>query len=394
MPDTAFSALDTYPVNRGFDKHYGIIWGVVNSFNPFSLVEGTKPIKNLPEDYYTTHAFTNKAIQYVNDYKQGHKPFFMYLANNAPHWPVQAPKETIKKYEKTYLGGWDSLRRARYERMVNLKLIDRKRYPYVAEEDRAEKWEELNPAEKRNFSRRMATHAAMIGEIDQGVGKLIAQLKKNGQYDNTIFFFMSDNGASPEIPKAPGYDRPSALSDGTPLQYHFPKYGDIGSKVSYTGIGSGWANALNTPYRYWKSESYNGGAKTPFFMTGPGITKGVSNSLGHVMDIMPTCLELTGTLYPSIYKGSKITPMDGHSLVPVMKGKEKKPYQNLFFEHEGGRALISGEYKIVALKRGKWAMYNLNIDKTESNNLIEKETAKAKELIDKWQVWANEMGLK
>jgi arylsulfatase len=112
------------------------------------------------------------------------------------------------------------------------------------------------------------------------------------------------------------------------------------------------------------------------------------------MDIMPTCLELTGTLYPSIYKGSKITPMDGHSLVPVMKGKEKKPYQNLFFEHEGGRALISGEYKIVALKRGKWAMYNLNIDKTESNNLIEKETAKAKELIDKWQVWANEMGLK
>lgn len=393
-PDTTYANLDTYPVNRGFDKHYGIIWGVVNSFNPFSLVEGTKSIKNLPDDYYTTHAFTSKAIDYVNDYKQGNKPFFMYLAYNSPHWPVQAPVETIKKYEKTYLGGWDSLRKVRYDRMVDLKLIDHKQYPYVPEEKNAEKWGELKPAEKRNFSKRMATHAAMVDEIDQGVGKLIAQLKKNRQYKNTIFFFMSDNGASPETPKWPGYDRPSALSDGTPLQYGIPNYGDIGSKVSYVGIGSGWANALNTPYRYWKAESYNGGAKTPFFMTGPGILKGINNSLGHVMDIMPTCLELTGTIYPSVYRGNNITLIDGHSLVPIMKGKDRKSYRNLFFEHEGGRALISGEYKIVALRRGEWAMYNLDVDKTESNNLIEKETLKAKEMITKWQTWAKEMGLK
>lgn len=390
-PDTLYADVNTYPARRGFDKFYGIIWGVVNCYDPFSLVDGVKTVKQVPSDFYTTHAFTDKAIEYVNGYKN--KPFFMYLAYNAPHWPVQAPAETIKKYEDKYLGGWDSLRKVRYNRMVSKKIINTTEYPFIKEEAGALKWDALSPKEKLNFAKRMATHAAMVDEVDKGIGKLVAKLKANKQFDNTIIFFLSDNGASPEIIKIPGYDRPSALRNGTPLQYSVVNYDQIGSAVSYTGIGSGWANALNTPYRYWKAESYNGGSKTPMFMTGPGIKKGMSYSLAHARDIMPTCLEITQTPYPKTYKGNKITSMDGHSLVPVMKGENKDTYKDLYFEHEGGKALISGDYKIVALRKGEWALYNISKDKTETTNLISKEPQKAEELKDKWVLWANKMGL-
>jgi arylsulfatase A-like enzyme len=396
-PDTTFAAIDTYPARRGFDKFYGIIWGVVNSYDPFSLVEGVKAVQNVPIDFYTTHAFTNKAIEYVNSYKKDTKPFFLYLAYNAPHWPVQAPATTIKKYENTYVDGWDVLKKQRYESLLAKKMITKEDYPYTKDEDEALKWDTLTKEEKKSFAQRMATHAAMVDEVDQGVGRLIAQLKANNQYKNTIIFFMSDNGASPEILNVPGYqpgyDRPSALRDGTPLQYGSPEIDKIGSPISYTSIGSGWANALNSPYRYWKKESYNGGAKTPFIMTGPGIKKGTNYSLAHIMDIMPTCLEISNTPYPIVYKGNKITAIDGHSLVPITKGKTVTNYDDLFFEHEGGKALISGDYKIVSLSNEKWALYNLSHDKTETKNIISENPQKANEMISKWEEWAKKMGL-
>lgn len=392
-PDTTYADMDTYPARRGFDKFYGIIWGVVNCYDPFSLVEGVKTVKNVPKDYYTTHAFTDKAVEYVNEYKTGNKPFFMYLAYNAPHWPVQAPAETTKKYEKTYLEGWDVLRKKRYEGLLAKKMIDKSTYPFIEEEAEALKWNSLTASQKQNLAKRMATHAAMIDEVDKGVGRLVEQLKANDQLKNTVIFFLSDNGASPELPKAPGYDRPSALRDGTPLQYGYAELDKIGSAVSYTSIGSGWANAANIPYRYWKKESYNGGSKTPFFMCGPGIKKGVNYTLAHAMDIMPTCLELAGASYPSTYESHEITAKDGHSLVPVMRGKTATNYEDLFFEHEGGKALISGNYKIVALAKGKWALYNLANDNTETTDLIQSQPEKAKEMIAKWNSWAKTMGL-
>lgn len=396
-PDSTFAAVDTYPARRGFDKFYGLIWGVVNYYEPFSLVDGVKAVQNIPKDFYTTHAFTNKAIEYVNEYKKDSKPFFMYLAYNAPHWPVQAPAATIKKYEQTYIDGWDALRKKRYENLVAKKIITKEDYPYINEEDEALKWNTLTEEKKKNFAKRMATHAAMVDEVDQGVGRLIAQLKANNQYENTIIFFLSDNGASPEMLNVPGYqpgyDRPSALRDGTPLQYESPEHDKIGSSVSYTSIGSGWANALNSPYRYWKKESYNGGAKTPFIMVGPGIKKGTNYSLAHVMDILPTCLEISKTSYPTIYKGNQTNTLDGHSLVSIMKGKNATNYKDLFFEHEGGKALISGNYKIVALANEKWALYDLSHDKTETKNIILEKPQKANEMISKWKQWAKQMGL-
>ncbi|SHM16266.1 arylsulfatase [Flavobacterium flevense] len=396
-PDTTFAAIDTYPTRRGFDKFYGVIWGVVNCYDPFSLVEGVKAVQNVPKDYYTTHAFTDKAIEYINSYKKDTKPFFMYLAYNAPHWPVQAPAVTIKKYEKTYIDGWDALKKRRYESLLAKKIITKEDYPYTKEEKEAIKWNTLTAEEKKSFAQRMATHAAMIDEVDQGIGRLIAQLKENNQYDNTIIFFMSDNGASPEMLNTPGYqpgyDRPSALRDGTPLQYDSPEIDKIGSSISYTTVGSGWANALNSPYRYWKKESYNGGAKTPFIMTGPGIKKGINYSLAHIMDIMPTCLEIANVPYPKVYKGNQITATDGHSLVPIMKGKTVTNYDDLFFEHQGGKALISGDYKIVALAKEKWALYDLSNDKTETKDIFSDNPKKANEMIVKWNEWAKKMGL-
>ena len=390
-PDTVYADVKTYPQNRGFDKFYGIIWGVVNCFDPFSLVEGIKTVKTVSPDYYTTHAFTDKAIEYVNGFKS--KPFFMYLAYNAPHWPVQAPEKTIKKYENTYLGGWDSLRRVRYNQLLKKKIINQEDYPYEKNEEASVKWNTLTASQKKNFSKRMATHAAMVDEVDQGVGKLIKQLKLNGQYENTVIFFLSDNGASPEFINLPGYDRPSATRKGIKLQYGDVNYKDIGSDISYTTIGSGWANALNSPYRFWKAESYNGGIKTPMIISGPGVSKGMNNSIALVMDIMSTCLELSKTTYPGIFNGHKLSSIDGHSLVSIMKGKKKNNYDNLFFEHEGGRALISGDYKIVALRKGEWSLFNIAKNKTETLNLAKTEPNKLKEMELKWNSWAIEMGL-
>jgi arylsulfatase len=390
-PDTLYADVKTYPQNRGFEKFYGIIWGVVNCYDPFSLVDGIKSVSSVAPDFYTTHAFTDKAIEYVNGFKS--KPFFMYLAYNAPHWPVQAPEKTIKKYENTYLGGWDSLRRVRYNQLLRKKIINQKDYPYENNEEASVKWNTLNPSQKKNFSKRMATHAAMVDEVDQGVGKLIKQLKINGQYDNTVIFFLSDNGASPEFVNLPGYDRPSATRKGIKLQYGDVNYQDIGSDISYTSIGSGWANALNSPYRFWKAESYNGGIKTPMIISGPGVSKGMNNSIAHVMDIMPTCLELSKTSYPDTFNGHKLSSIDGHSLVSMMKGTKKNNYDNLFFEHEGGRALISGDYKIVALRKGEWSLFNIAKNKTETLNLAKSEPNKLQEMEVKWNSWANQMGL-
>jgi len=395
-PGTPFAPLETYPIHRGFDKHYGVIWGVINHFDPFSLVEGTKTVKDVPEDYYFTDAITNKSVEYLHELAKSDRPFFMYVAHCAPHWPLHARPEDIAKYKDAYKEGWEKLRRDRYERIVKMGLFKKENAPLPTIQGWGKPWDELTEPEKEFQSAKMAVHAAMIDRLDQGIGKIVQTLKQTGRFDNTMIIFLSDNGASPETPRLPGYDRTGQTRDGQTIRYRGISPAKVGSETSYCGIGSYWSSASNTPFRFWKKESFEGGCHTPLVFHWPKGLKtnpgSITEQPGHVMDILPTCLELAGAQYPTEYHGNTITPLEGKSLLPILKGHKHAPHKMLFFEHEGGRAVRRGQWKLVALANRNWELYHLAADRTETNNLVKQYPDKVKTMIAQWQRWARHAG--
>ena len=291
-----FSPPDQYPTARGFKKYYGNIWGVVDYFDPFSLVNGTTPVKEVPPNYYHTDAINDTAVAYIKAFSKDDKPFFIYVAHTAPHWPLMALPEDIEKYKDTYTGGWEAIRKARYERMVAMGLVDPRKAPLSPAAPDGPAWE--NNRDKNWDAMAMAVHAAMIDRMDQGIGRIIEALRQTGRLDNSIILFLSDNGASAEDAAAygPGFDRPGETRDGRKINYPVKKEVLPGPETSFTSIGQRWANAANTPYRYWKSESFEGGIHTPlivFWPKGINAKKGsLTNQPGHVMDFMPTFTEM------------------------------------------------------------------------------------------------------
>ena len=394
-PGIHFAEVSTYPVNRGFEKFYGIIWGVVSYFDPFSLVEGDQPVKTVGKDYYITDDFSEKARGYIQDFSKKDDPFLLYLAYTAPHWPIHAPKDDIEKYLPVYKDGWNVLQKSRREKQIELGLLTAAENPLSPIPGR--QWDELSAKEKEFNIRKMATHAAMVARMDRGIGQVLKTLEETGELENTLIVFMSDNGASPEIMQVSGYDRPSETRDGQKLLYaNAIPTAMIGSELSYTGIGPEWANAINSPYRLWKAESVGGGVRTPLIVSWPGLKTrpgGFSDELTHAMDILPTALDLTGAPYPKEYAGHAINDMDGRSLLPVFLKKKRQSYAQLFFEHEGGKALIEGDWKLVYPKRKTWELYNLKTDRTESTNLMDKYPDKAREMQQKYDVWSRRMGI-
>lgn len=244
----------------------------------------------------------------------------------------------------------------------------------------------------------MATHAAMIDRLDKGVGDIIKTLKETKAFDNTLIIFLADNGASPEIPVVPGYDRPSQTRDGRDLQYDTKvKTSDIGAEISYTGIGQNWANAANTPYKFWKIESFGGGIRTPMIVhwaKGIKTKKGSMNdNLSHAFDILPTLLDITGINYPKTYNGHALTDLDGKSLLPVLKGQKTNGRTAIFFEHAKGQAYIKDNWKVVMPSSGDriWELYDLSKDRNEQNNLAATQPDKLKEMTTAWEKWYAEM---
>lgn len=389
-----FSPLDQYPTSRGFEKFFGTIWGVVDFFDPFSLVSGTTPVKNVPANYYHTDAINDTAVAYINSFQKTNRPFFMYVAENAPHWPLQARPEDIEKYKDTYKVGWDAIREARYKKMISLGLIDPEttKLPQNNKED--VNW--ANNPDKEFDARAMAVHAAMIDRMDQGIGRIIDALRKNGKLDNTLIVFLSDNGASPENCAAygPGFDRPNMTRAGRPIIYATKKQVLPGPQTTYASIGPRWARVANTPYKYAKAESYEGGIHTPMIAFWPkGITakKGsFSGQVGHVMDFMKTFIEVSGAKYPATFKGKAITPSQGISLVSSFKGRENAGHINLFNEHFGARYVRTGNWKMVSLSNDTtWHLYNLANDKTEVNDLAPSNRARVKQMEELWKQWAH-----
>ena len=389
-----FSDIASYPTSRGFDKYYGNIWGVVDYFDPFSLVNGTEEVKEVPKDYYHTNAIGDSAVAYVEQFSGYKNPFFLYVAHCAPHWPLPAPVETIQKYVKVYEKGWEAIRDKRYEKLKSQGILtEQSRLPAFMFPE--ENWEEN--IDKAWDVRAMAVHAAMVDLLDQSVGKLLYKLEATGELNNTMILFLSDNGASSERPSkyGPGFDRAVSTRDGRIVNFPVNKDSLPGPQTVLSGIGPKWAHTVNTPFRYWKARVYEGGINTPFIAFWPdGIKdKGAIREFpAHVTDIMATCLAVSGAEYPKRYKGNEITPTVGRSFLPILKGTANSGTQETFFwEHFGSNALRKGDWKLVKLdSKSPWELYNISSDKTEIDNVAKDHQEVVAELAEEWKKLAKQ----
>ena len=345
------------------------------------------------KDYYITIATADHAIECLKDHAANYadKPFFQYIAFHAPHFPLQALPEDIAKYRDKYLDGWDAMRATRFARQkemgltrTTLSALEREVGPPHAQPGVLEKlgpgevnrplpWNELNHEQRRFQATKMAIHAAMVDRMDREIGRVIAQLKAMGAYQNTIILFASDNGASAEM----------LVRDGGHDQSAAP-----GSAATYLSLGPGWSSACNTPHRRHKVWVHEGGISTPLIAHWPaGIAaKGqLRHTPGHVIDFVPTVLELAGVQKPKEWKEEPIPAAPGHSLVPALAKDTVIARDSLWWLHEGHRAVRVGDWKLVALKDGPWELYDLKTDRAEQHDLAAKRPEKVKELEQAWQ---------
>ncbi len=379
-----FAPKTSYPYQRGFQEHWGVIWGVVNFFDPFSLVHNGEAISEIPEDFYMTDFISDKSVELIEKFHKKEKPFFLYIAHTAPHWPLHALPEDIEKYHGIYDNGWDELRKKRTQGLVKKGIIDPNFAPPSPNESGI-KWEDCK--EKAWESGHMETHAAMVDRMDQGIGRVVEKLKETGEYENTVIIFLADNGASPERYLNPGFDRPNQTRDGVEILYQ--NYKHPGPENTWAYLGAPWAGAINAPFRYWKKESFEGGNCTPFIVHWPiGLVEqenSINHGVGHVMDILPTCLALAKSNYPKIFENKAISKLEGNDLLPLLKKEITSTHDTLFWEHEGGKALRIGDLKIAALKKYEWELFDLSNDRTESKNLAKSHPEKVEEMELIWK---------
>jgi len=398
-----------WPCQRGFDRFFGTIHGAGSYYDPCSLTRDNTQIPPGSENFYYTDAIADNAVRFITDHHRQHGsvPFFLYVAFTAPHWPLHALPEDIARYKGRYDIGWDALRRQRYERMIEMGLIEA-RWKLTPRDSRVPPWTDVS--DKAWHARCMEVYAAMVDRMDQGVGRIIEALQKTDQFENTVIFFLSDNGGCAEEYGRSGPIRPDP-SKPTPLkpmaedqlQYDMqPKYTRDGRAVkvgrglmpgpadTYIAYGRAWANASNTPFRLYKHWVHEGGIATPLIVHWPAAISDrgqLRHQVGHVIDIMATCVDLAGVEYPSEYNGRKILPLEGKSLRPAFYNQPIER-EALFWEHEGNRAVRKGKWKLVSRYPGRWELYDLQADRTELNNLAEEKPQIVRELARLYEAWA------
>lgn len=375
------------PVDRGFDEYYGLMDGACNFFNPVQpdpqfkggnvrvFGHNDQLITAFPDDFYTTDAFTDHAVRTIHRFATNDSPFFVHVTYNAPHYPLHAWPEDIAKYEGKYLGGWQALRESRHRRQIELGLID-PQWQLPPPDPEVLDWE--NQENKRWQDRRMAVYAAMVDRMDQGIGRLLQALRDTGTDQNTVVMFLSDNGGCSE---EYGHDTPEFLP---------------GPKENYTTCGPSWAYAQNTPFRRFKAWMHEGGISTPFIVRWPGrVPAGaVTRQVAHIIDLMPTFVELAGAVYPAEFNGHAVLPVEGLSLTPVLAGGERSGHQTLWWEFSGNRAVRQGDWKLCWDKREKrWELYDLKADRTEMNDLAPAHPERVRALAASWQAWARRTGV-
>ena len=333
----------------------------------------------LPKNWYSTDLWTDYGIKFIDEARAAQKPFFLYLAYNAPHFPLQAPADEIAKFRGKYKIGWDRLRETRHARQKELGVVD-KSWPLSPRPDRVQAWDSLSDKDKDRFDHIMAIYAACVAHMDTAVGRVIAALKERGVLDNTLIMFMSDNGGNAES----GPD--GRLEGDSP--------GAAGSTVF---CGQSWSTLENTPFRRYKHYNHEGGIATPLVVhwpTGFAARGELRQQPGHLVDIMATCVDVGGAKYPAQFQGKPIIPMEGRRLVPAFADKPIER-EALYWEHEGNAAVRVGDWKLVRFGRnGPWELYNLKADRTELHDLAADQPERAKELAAKWDAWAERANVK
>jgi arylsulfatase A-like enzyme len=400
-----------WPLQRGFDRFYGTITGAGSYFDPGTLTRDNIMISPFadpeyqPEVFYYTDAISDHAVRFLREHVSAfpHQPFFMYVCYTAAHWPLHALEEDIAKYRGRYDGGYGPIRLARFERLKDLGLIS----PQWELSPQVGNWEKVE--HKAWEARCMEVYAAQIDRMDQGIGRIVAALEETGQLENTVIFYLQDNGACQESlgrtgnwrrpvePSFPPIPAEAIRTDVVPLQNRRGVPTLTGPNVmpgpedTYISYGINWANVSNTPFREYKHFVHEGGIATPLIVHWPaGIKRQgeIEHTPAHVIDLMPTCVELAGAEYPREFAGETILPPEGVSLLPLFQGKSLIRKEPLFWEHEGNRAVRDGKWKLVAKENAPWELYDMEADRTEMHNLAEQYPEVVERLAAAWDRWA------
>ncbi|HYW81473.1 MAG TPA: sulfatase-like hydrolase/transferase, partial [Thermoguttaceae bacterium] len=365
--------LNKQPTDFGFDRYWGHLSGATNYFtgdNTFRLngEPWEVPATLNGRDFYTTYAVGDFALKFLEEAADSKKPFFLYTAFNAPHYPLQAPKEAVAQYDGRYDGGWDQLRVERHQRQLASGLLPAK-WKLSPRPDHVPAWDSLSGDERQWEADRMEVFAAMVELLDQNVGRLVDFLKTRDLFDNTLILFCSDNGACP-------FER----TRGRQLNPWDPK--------SYWTYDASWAHAGNTPFRLYKQNQHEGGISSPLIAHWPRGLKvprgSTTDQPAHLIDFMATAIDLGEATYPKQIADRTIDPLQGKSLSPIFRGETRTPHDPLYFHFGTDRALRRGPWKLVSAKLGKWELYNLDEDRTELNDLADQQPDRVEAMRSEW----------
>lgn len=362
-----------WPMQRGFARYFGTMAGPGNNFKPGPVIEGND-VKGLVDGYYTD-ILGEWSERFITESAASGQPFFHYAAFTAPHWPLQAPTEEIRRFKERYRAGWDAIRKQRYARQVKLGIIDG-RWPLAPRDAAVPAWE---PVELKEWqASRMAAHAAMVARLDANVGRIVEAVRRTGQMDNTLLLFLSDNGASAELlrQRRAGVWTPEGSGPGGNIPGEEP-----GPASTYASYGPDWSHVSNTPFRRHKMWVHEGGIATPLIAAWGSKLRGgtLQHTPGHVVDLMATCAEAAAAKPPA--------PCEGLPLQPLLEGRRRAAHDALFWEHQGNRAARAGDWKLVAETGQAWELYNLAEDRTETRNLAAAEPARVKEMTARYEAW-------
>jgi len=398
-----------WPLQRGFDKFWGMIAGASVYYESPHLLEGNDTLPPPPKDQYLTDLWADHAVNYVNELAPQKKPFFLYTAFNAPHWPIQAPEADVQKYATRYAAGWDALREERHKKQLAMGIVSPK-WPLSPRDPRVPAWDKA--ADKEWEIRRMAVYAAMIDRLDHGIGRIIDAVEKAGVAENTLILFMSDNGGNAEeigrgrgvvantAENATPHRAANAPPSDLPCEIGMKCAGNVpgvmpGGEGTFQSIGIPWGNCANTPFRLYKHYAQEGGVSTPFIACWPSVIKPRTApipAVGHETDLLPTILELSGAIYPAQVAAGPLPPLAGESLVPIFtgKGRNRAP---IFWEHEGNKAVRDGKWKLVSRFPEGWELYDMEADRTELNDLAAVQPERVKSMTAQWNAWAARCGV-
>jgi arylsulfatase A-like enzyme len=409
------------PTQRGFDDFYGFVRGyAVDSWEPGMMTRLPKmrPMRRYSHgEYFATDAITDNAIAFLAEVRKSQSPWFLYVAYQAAHFPLASRPDDMAGYAETYAAGWDKIREGRLARQKKLGLFEAdvfltprspiplpeaaRRHGSMTGDGNNPPWDSL-PADRRaDLARRMAVYAGMVTGMDRNIGRLVEDLRKHGEMENTLVLFLSDNGACAEWEPF-GFDlQPVAnpqpgtgINVGTPgaanVLHRGAALAAMGGPGSLFSYGSGWANASNTPFRLYKHYDHEGGISTPLIVHWPAGTKRrgqFERGAGHIIDLMATCADVAGAAYPRTFHGMEILPIEGRSLMPALRGEKPQP-RTLFWEHEGNRAVRDGKWKLVGLNDGPWELYDFDVDRTELHDVAGRHPDVVARLAKAWDEWA------